>query len=55
MADGDLVFKKRLCHGRYEVSEPDATIYIRLAFSSTGRDAGDGVGRFSESQECLEV
>jgi hypothetical protein len=51
VADGDLVFQERLGHGRYEVSESDTTVDIRLALASAGRDGGDGVGRFSEFQE----
>jgi hypothetical protein len=51
MADGDLVFQECLGHGRYEVSESDATVDIRLALASTGGNGGDGVGRLPEFQE----
>src|SRR5579864_6831742 len=51
VADGDLVFQERLGHWWYEASESDATVDIRLALASTGRDGGDGVGRRSEFQE----
>ena len=55
VADSDLVFQECLGHGRYEVSEPNTTVDIRLAFSSAGRDGGDGVGGLSEFQERLET
>ena len=34
VADGDLVFQECLGHGRYEVSESNATVDIRLALAS---------------------
>ena len=55
MANGDLIFQERLGHGRYEVSESDTTVDIRLALASTLGDDGDGVGRLSEFQERLET
>jgi hypothetical protein len=55
VADGDLVFQERLGHGRYKVSEPNATVDICLAFSSAGRDGGDGVGRLPEFQKRFET
>jgi hypothetical protein len=55
VADGDLVFQERLSHGRYEVSESNATVDVCLTLASTGRDGGDGVGRFSEFQKRLET
>jgi len=50
-ADADMVFQKCLGHGRYQVSESNATVNISLALASTRSNAGDGVGRFSEFQE----
>jgi hypothetical protein len=55
VADADLVFQECLGHGRYEVGEPNTTVDIRLAFSSAGRDGGDGVGRLSEFQKRFET
>ena len=55
VTDGDLVFQKSLGHGRYEVSESNATVDIRLALASAGRDGGDSVGRLYQFQEGLEA
>ena len=55
MADSDLIFQECLSHGRYEVSESNTTVDIRLALASAGCDGGDGVGRLSEFQEGLET
>jgi hypothetical protein len=34
VTDGDLIFQECLGHGRYQVSESNATVDIRLAFAS---------------------
>jgi hypothetical protein len=54
VADGDLVFQKCLGDGRYEVSESDTTVDIRLALASARSDDGDGVGRLSEFKSDLK-
>ena len=55
VADGNYVFEERLGHGWNQVRQLDASLHISLAFARSGRDAGDGVGRFSELQERLET
>ena len=54
MADGDLVFQKGLGHGRYEVSQFQTTVNIRLALSRSWQQGGDGV-RLAKFQKRLEA
>ena len=51
VADGNCVFQERLGHGWNQVRQLDAAMHISLTLTRSGRDAGDGVGRFSELQE----
>src|SRR5208282_1412701 len=50
-----VLFRSRLSHGRDEGGEPDPAVDVRLAFGRPGRDAGDGVGGFSEFKQCPET
>jgi hypothetical protein len=55
VADGDLIFQECLGHGRYEVSQSDTTVDVRLAFCTAGRDTCDRIDRLSEFQKRFET
>ena len=55
VANGDLIFQKRLGHRRNQIGQLDPAVNIGLALSGSGGDVGDGVGGFSKLQQGLEA